>query len=207
MLATTRCGSVMHRDNADMLKRKGETMWRWKQGRCNTRATSTVTVHRSVFTSSTSFLPPLHTHARTCTHMHAHACSDSGRHSRQRVQRAVALQCVQNCFGCLCADVVVAEAAHTNSKKRSRDSKDQWVGDSLCERGRESVCPQQQPVAVRWGSMQKKEKRRVKNTEGDKARGGQAFAQRPQQASSTECVPSLHTRTHTISTHTERGGT
>ena len=136
---------------------------RWKQGRCNTRATSTVTVHRSVPTSSTSLCHP-------CTHMHTHthACSDSGRHSRQRVQRVVALQCVQNCFGCLCADVVVAEAAHTNSKKRSRDSKDQWVGDSLCERGRESVCPQQQPVAVRWGSMQKKEKRRVKNTEGDK---------------------------------------
>ena len=175
---------------------------RWKQGRCNTRATSTAMVHRSVPTSSTSLCHP-------CTHMHTHthACSDSGRHSRQRVQRVVALQCVQNCFGCLCADVVVAEAAHTNSKKRSRDSKDQWVGDSLCERGRESVCPQQQPVAVRWGSMQKKGKRRVKNTEGDKARGGQAFAQRPQQASSTECVPSLHTRTHTISTHTERGGT
>ena len=42
-------------------------MWRWKQGRCNTRATSTAMVHRSVFTSSTSFLPPLHTHAHTCT--------------------------------------------------------------------------------------------------------------------------------------------
>ena len=53
----------------------------------------------------------------------------------------------------------------------------------------------------------KERKRRVKTTEGDKARGSQAFAQRPQQASSTECVPSLHTRTHTISTHTERGGT
>ena len=174
-------------------------MWRWKQGRCNTRATSTVTVHRSVFTSSTSFLPPLHTHARTCTHMHAHACSDSGRHSRQRVQRAVALQCVQNCFGCLCADVVVAEAAHTNSKKRSRDSKDQWVGDSLCERGRESVCPQQQPVAVRCGSMQKKEKRRVKNTEGDKHLR-KDHSKRP-----PLIVCHLCTHAHIASAHTERG--
>ena len=167
---------------------------RWKQGRCNTRATSTVTVHRSVPTSSTSLCHP-------CTHMHTHthACSDSGRHSRQRVQRVVALQCVQNCFGCLCADVVVAEAAHTNNKKRSRDSKDQWVGDSQCERGRESVCPQQQPVAVRCGSMQKKEKRRVKNTEGDKHLR-KDHSKRP-----PLIVCHLCTHAHIASAHTERG--
>jgi len=57
------------------------------------------------------------------------------------------------------------------------------------------------------GADAKERKRRVKNTEGDKARGSQAFAQRPQQASSTDCVPSLRTRTHTISKHIEGWGT